>query len=96
MEAFLILIVMVLDIAWWVIIVHVIMSWLINFNVINLYQPFVRQVWDVLNRLTEPVYRPIRNILPNLGGIDLSPIVVLLAVIFLRNLVLYDIRPALG
>lgn len=96
MEALLILIVMVLDLAWWVIIVHVIMSWLINFNVINLYQPFVRQVWDVLNRMTEPVYRPIRNLLPNLGGIDLSPIIVLLGVIFLRNLVVYDIRAAIG
>ncbi|MEL6209997.1 MAG: YggT family protein [Pseudomonadota bacterium] len=61
----------------YVIVAQAILSWLVVFNVINLHQPFVRQVFDGLNRLTEPLYRPIRNILPNTGGIDLSPIIVL-------------------
>ena len=86
----------ILSIAWWVVIIHVIMSWLISFNVINLYQPLVRTIWDGLTRLTEPLYRPIRNFLPHMGGLDLSPLVVLLAITFLQVLFNRDIAPALA
>lgn len=63
-----------------VIIVTVILSWLLAFNVVNRHNRFVDAVWRTCLALTEPVLRPIRNILPNLGGIDLSPIILLIAV----------------
>jgi YggT family protein len=66
------------------VIAHVIMSWLINFPVLNLRQQFVAQIWYGLNRLLEPLYQPIRGILPNTGGIDLAPLVVLIGVYALR------------
>lgn len=76
----------VLDLFVWVLIISAILSWLIAFNVINTQNRFVYTVSDMLYRLTEPVLRPIRNIMPNLGGIDLSPIVVILLVMFLQRL----------
>jgi YggT family protein len=60
--------------------VHFIMSWLVNFQVLNLRQPLVAQIWDGLSRLLEPIYGPIRRILPPMGGLDLSPLVALLIV----------------
>lgn len=75
---------LILDIAQFVIIAHIIMSWLINFQVLNLRQPLVASIWDGLNRLLEPVYSRVRSILPNLGGLDLAPLVVLIAIIALR------------
>lgn len=85
----------VLGIVKWIVIIQVIMSWLISFNVVNLYQPLVRQIWDGLERLTEPMYRPIRQFLPNLGGLDLSPLIVLIIVYFLQVLIARDVAPAL-
>jgi len=80
---------LILSVAKFFIFAHFIMSWLVTFQVLNLRQPFVYQVWTGLNRLLEPLYGPIRRILPNMGGIDLSPIVVLLGIfaleIILRN-----------
>lgn len=70
---------MIVNIAWFVVIVHVIMSWLINFQVLNLRQPLVAQVWFGLNRLLEPVYGRIRQFLPDMGGIDLAPLIFLVA-----------------
>jgi YggT family protein len=67
-----------------IVIVQVIVSWLVAFNVINLHQPFVRALYTGMDRLTEPLYRPIRKILPDFGGIDFSPLVVLLAIQALR------------
>lgn len=68
---------------------HFIMSWLISFDVLNVRQPLVGQVWYTLQRILEPIYGPIRRVLPNMGGIDLSPIAALLAIyiieIVLRN-----------
>jgi len=64
----------------WVVIIAVLMSWLINFSVVNTYNRFVYVVNDFVTRLTEPALRPIRRFVPNLGGIDLSPIVLLLIV----------------
>ena len=75
---------LILDIAQFVIIAHIIMSWLINFQVLNLRQSLVASVWDGLNRLLNPVYSRVRSVLPNLGGLDLAPLVVLLAVYALR------------
>jgi YggT family protein len=75
---------LILDVAWFFIIAHVIMSWLINFQVINMHQPLVAQIWHMLNRILEPLYQPIRRILPNMQGIDLAPLVALIAVYALR------------
>jgi len=75
---------LILDLAQWIIIAHIIMSWLINFQVLNLRQPIVAQIWDGINRLLEPVYSRVRSVLPNLGGLDLAPLVVLLAIYALR------------
>ncbi len=72
-----------------VILIHFIMSWLLSFQVLNLRQPIVAQVWDGLTRLLEPIYGPIRRVLPQMSGLDLSPLVALLGVyaieIILRN-----------
>ena len=76
---------LILDLIWFIIIAHVIISWLINFQVLNLRQPLVAQIWDGLNRLLEPLYRPIRNILPNTGGLDLAPLVVFIIIIILQR-----------
>ncbi|MEM9549750.1 MAG: YggT family protein [Pseudomonadota bacterium] len=75
---------LILDVVWFFIIAHVIMSWLINFQVLNLYQPVVSQIWNGLNRLLEPIYSPIRRILPPMQGLDLAPLVALIAVYALR------------
>ena len=75
---------LLLDILWFFIIAHVIMSWLINFQVLNLRQQLVAQIWDGLNRLLEPLYGPIRRMLPAMGGVDLAPLVLLVAVYALR------------
>ena len=75
---------LILDVVWFVIIAHVIMSWLINFQVLNLRQPLVAQIWDGLTRLLEPIYSPVRRVLPQMGGLDLAPLVVLIGVAALR------------
>jgi YggT family protein len=89
MNPFIWLILTVLDIYFWVILATVIMSWLVAFNVINGSNPYVRQVGHALRRLTEPFLGPIRRFLPDLGGIDVSPIVLLIALSFVRYLVIY-------
>ena len=75
---------LILDVVWFFIIAHVIMSWLIQFQVLNPYQPLVSQIWNGLTRLMEPLYGPVRRILPPMSGIDLAPLVVLLGVAILR------------
>lgn len=95
MTAILQIISLLLDVAFMVVLVHVILSWLINFNVLNLRQPMVASVWDGLCRLLEPVYQPIRRILPNTGALDLSPLVAFLLIIILRDIVLPDLARAL-
>ena len=82
---------LILDVVWFVMIAHIIMSWLINFQVLNLRQDFVRSIWFGLNRLLEPIYGPIRRVLPNLGGIDLAPLVGLLAVYAIRIVLMNNI-----
>ncbi len=66
------------------VIAQVIMSWLINFQVLNMNQQFVAQIWYGLNRVLEPMYAPIRGILPRMQGLDLAPLVVLMSIIVLR------------
>jgi len=75
---------LILDVVWFFIIAHVIMSWLISFQILNLHQPFVGQVWTTLQRLLEPIYGPVRRILPPMQGLDLAPLVVLVGVFALR------------
>lgn len=89
------IILLLLDVAFFILLVHVIMSWLLNFNVLNLRQPVVASIWDGLSRLLEPVYRPIRRMLPNTGGLDLAPLVVFLIIIILRDIVVPDLARAL-
>ncbi len=75
---------LLLDIAWFFIVAHVIMSWLISFQVLNLHQQFVAQIWNMLNRILDPIYSRIRGILPNMGGIDLAPLVALVGIMVIR------------
>lgn len=77
----------ILNVIWFIVIVHIIMSWLINFQVLNLGQRFVAQVWYGLNRLVDPVYSRIRRVLPDMGGLDLSPVIVLLALFAIRTVI---------
>lgn len=76
----------ILDLFVWLMIASAILSWLVAFNVVNTRNRAVYAIGDFLYRVTEPVLRPIRNMLPNMGGIDISPIVVILLVMFVRNL----------
>jgi len=69
----------------WILIAQVVLSWLVAFNIVNTRQPFVRQLGNALWRLTEPVLGPVRRIMPNLGGLDISPIIVILLLEFLRR-----------
>jgi len=77
-----------LNIVWWIIVIQAVMSWLIQFNVINTHSDFFRAVWNALYRMTEPLYRPFRRILPDFGALDLSPLVVLLILYILQNIVI--------
>jgi len=82
MNPFLWLILTIINIYFWIILAMVVLSWLVAFNVVNRSNPYVRQIGYALERLTEPLLRPIRRFLPDLGGIDLSPIVLLIAMPF--------------
>ena len=80
-----------LNIVWWIIVVQAILSWLLAFNVINQSNDVVRSIWDALQRMTEPLYRPIRRVLPDFGALDLSPLVVLLILYILQTIVIPSI-----
>ena len=75
---------LLLQVAWWFAIAHVIMSWLINFGVLNMHQPIVGQLWQGLETILEPAYSRIRSVLPATGGLDLAPLVFILAIIVAR------------
>ncbi len=77
-----------LNVVWWIIIIQAVLSWLVAFNVVNLQNDMVRQVLTALDRMTEPMYRPIRRLLPDFGGLDFSPIVVLILLYILQGVVL--------
>jgi len=78
------IIMLILDVVWFVMIAHIVMSWLISFQVLNLHQPFVGQIWSGLNRLLEPIYAPIHRVLPDTGPLDLAPLVAFIGLIAVR------------
>jgi YggT family protein len=77
---------LLLQVAMWIIVIQAILSWLVAFNVINTHNDFIRSFLRALDRITEPLYRPIRRIMPDMGGIDFSPMVILLLIYVLRIL----------
>lgn len=88
-------VVLALDIYWWLIIASAVFSWLYAFNVVNSRNQFVGMIGNFLYKVTEPALRPIRRVLPDLGGIDISPIILLLILFFVRQLIVTSIAPAL-
>ena len=82
---------LILDIAFFIMIVHIIMSWLINFQVLNLHQPMVAQIWQGINRLLEPIHQPLRRVLPNTNPLDLAPLVAFVIIISLRDYILPEL-----
>lgn len=93
MNAIIFLLYQVLNFYWWIVILSVVFSWLYAFNVINSSNQFVNTVSRFLYQMTEPLYGRIRRFLPDLGGIDLSPIIVLFGIMFLQYLLINDIAP---
>jgi YggT family protein len=83
---------MLTNVAFWIILTHVLMSWLINFQVLNLRQPLVAQIWFGLNRLLEPVYNQIRRFLPRMPGLDLAPLVAILVIYALQIILVNNVR----
>jgi YggT family protein len=81
------LVLTIINLYWWVIIATAVMSWLVAFQVVDTRNQFVQSIWRALDALTEPVLRPIRRILPTLGGLDISPVVLLLALSFIEDLI---------
>ncbi|MEO0831282.1 MAG: YggT family protein [Pseudomonadota bacterium] len=79
---------LILDVVFFIMIIHIIMSWLLNFNVLNYNQPLVANIWTGLNKLLEPIYQPIRRILPDTRPLDLAPLVAFVIVIALRDILL--------
>ena len=73
----------------WILIAAAVLSWLVAFNVVNPYNQIVRAIGDALYRLTEPALRPIRNLLPNLGGLDISPVILILLLLFIERLLFW-------
>jgi YggT family protein len=94
MRSILTIILLILDIYIWLLIAAAVLSWLIAFNVVNTRNQFVAMVADFLYRITEPVLRPIRNVLPSLGGIDISPVVLILIIILLKDIIIRYIYPS--
>ncbi|MEJ0095266.1 MAG: YggT family protein [Methylocella sp.] len=93
MRALLDVILLILDLYTYVVIAAVILSWLIAFNVVNTYNDVVRAISNAVNALTEPVLRPIRQVMPNLGGLDISPIILFLLIFLIQRIILQYIYP---
>jgi YggT family protein len=93
MRALFLVIDLALDIYIWLLIAAAILSWLVAFNVVNTRNQVVAMLGDFLYRITEPALRPIRNLLPNLGGIDISPVILILIIIFIRYVIALYILP---
>ena len=87
-------IILALDIYWWLLIASAVFSWLYAFNVVNPRNQVVMTVANALFRITEPALRPIRRFLPDLGGIDISPIILLLLIFFVRQFLIQTVAPA--
>lgn len=84
MTSILQILILIVDVIWFIMILHIIMSWLLNFQVLNPRQPIVYQIWTGLNRLLEPIYEPIRRILPDTRPLDLAPLIALIAIYAIR------------
>ena len=89
MNPFIWLILQLIDIYWWIVLATVIISWLTAFNIINNSNPYVRQIYRALHKLTEPVLGPIRRFMPDLGGLDFSPVIVLFGLQVLKYFIAY-------
>ncbi len=94
MRALLDVLLLALQLYVWLLIATAVMSWLVAFNVVNMRNDIVRTIWNFLYQITEPVLRPIRNILPNLGGVDISPIILLLVIFFIQRVIQLYLYPA--
>ncbi len=92
MTSFFQILLMVLDIAKWIVLAHFIMSWLINFQVLNLRQPVVAQAWAAINRLLQPLYDRVRRVLPAASGLDFAPLFVLLVIYGLRIILVNNVQ----
>lgn len=93
MRALIDVILLALQLYIYLLIAAAVLSWLIAFNVVNTRNQFVAMVGEFLYRITEPLLRPIRNLMPNLGGIDISPVILILLIILVENIIVYYIRP---
>lgn len=93
MRAILDIILLILQLYYWVMIAMIVMSWLISFNVINTRNQFVASLWRILNQLTEPVLAPIRRFMPKFSGLDISPIILFLIIFFIERIIAYYIYP---
>ncbi len=87
---------LLLNVAFFIMLVHIIMSWLINFQVLNLRQPLVASIWDGLTRLLEPAYGPIRRMMPNTGALDLAPLVLFIGIIIFRDILIPNAMVSVG
>ena len=94
MRAILDVLMLALQLYVWLLIAAAVMSWLVTFGVVNMRNDIVRAIWNFLQQVTEPALRPIRRILPNLGGIDISPIILLLLIFFLQRVIQLYLYPA--
>ena len=93
MRALIDVILLALQLYIYLLIAAAVLSWLIAFNVVNTRNQFVAMLADFLYRITEPALRPIRNVMPNLGGIDISPVILILLIILIENILVYYVRP---
>jgi YggT family protein len=93
MQALLDVILIVLELYTWAIVAVAVLSWLVGFGVVNIYNSAVRSIWNALNAVVEPPLRPIRRFIPPLGGMDISPIILLLVIYFIQRVIRYNIYP---
>ncbi len=93
MRAVLDVILLALNLYVWILIAAAVFSWLIAFNVVNMRNQFVATVGEFLYRITEPALRPLRNVMPNLGGIDISPVILILLIFLIERIIIYYIYP---
>jgi YggT family protein len=91
MEPILLLFYRVIDIYFYILIINIVLSWLVAFNVVNMQNKFVAIILYATNRLTDPLLNPIRRVLPNLGGIDISPIVLVLGLLFIQDYIRFNL-----
>jgi YggT family protein len=93
MRAILEIILLILELYWWILLAMIIFSWLISFSVINTRNQFVETVWRVLTALTDPVLNPIRRTIPSFGGLDISPIILFILLYFIQRVIILYIYP---